>query len=129
MKRYINQRGQALITLLFFVIIGVTITSAAAIMIYVNSISGTNFQRGIIAYHIAQGGAENAKLRLLRDPSYTGAGEMITIGEGTAEVERSGTGPYVFTSTGRVGDFVRKVQFTAEYNNNLLEIIEEKEVF
>jgi hypothetical protein len=123
------QRGQALITLLFFTVIGVTVTTAAVVMILVNSISGEKFQEGMIAYQIAQSGAENAKLRFLRDPNYTGTGEIITIGSGTAVVDRSGTGPFIFTSTGTNGNFIRKIQFTADYSGNTLSITNQHELF
>src|ERR1700722_5696827 len=72
------ERGQALITLLFFAIVGITVTSAAVVMILVNSLSGTKQQQGDIAYDIAQSGAENGLIRLLRDPSYTG--ETLAVG-------------------------------------------------
>lgn len=122
-----KQRGQALITLLFFIIISISVTSAAVVMIMVNTLGGMKFQQGEIAYQTALSGAENAKLRLLRDTSYTG--EVLTIGDGTATIVVTGGSPYIITSTGRVGNFMRKVQVTATYNNNLLQASEPIEIY
>src|SRR3990167_8570329 len=71
------QSGQALITLIFFVLIAVVITSGAIIMIAVNSLSVGKFQEGSISYYSAESGIENAILRILRNPSYLG--ETLTI--------------------------------------------------
>lgn len=125
------QQGQALITLLFFIIISITVTSAAVVMVLVSSLSGMKFQQGELAYEIAQSGADNAVLRLLRNPSYTG--EVLPIGAGTATIQVTGTGsggdPFVITSTGTTGNFVRKIQISATYNNNLLTPSDPKEVY
>jgi hypothetical protein len=124
-------RGQALITLLFFTVIGITITSATIVMMYVNSISGTRLQEGEIAYQVAQSGVENGMIRLLRNPSYTG--ETLPVGSGSATITASGSGivsdPYIITSTGRVGNFIRKVEVRATYLNNLLQVQSQKEIF
>ncbi|HWY79798.1 MAG TPA: hypothetical protein VNW29_05580 [Candidatus Sulfotelmatobacter sp.] len=125
------EQGQALITLLFFTVIGITVTSAAVVMILVNSLSGTKQQQGDIAYNIAQSGAENGLLRLLRDPSYTG--ETVTVGSGTATISVSGTGstgnPYVILSKGVTGVFLREVQIMATYQNSLLTVTSRGEVY
>jgi hypothetical protein len=125
-------RGQALITLLFFMIIGLTVTSAAVVLMYVNAVSGSKQQDGETAYQAALSGAENAKLRVLRNPSYTGESNL-QIGSGSATIVVSGTGtspdPYIITSTGTKGNFVRKVQVQATYVNNFFSILSEKEMF
>lgn len=125
------ERGQALITLLFFAIVGITITSAAIVMILVNSLSGTKQQQGDIAYDVAQSGAENGLLRLIRDPTYTG--ETLPIGNGTATITVTGTGtsgnPYVILSKGTIGNFMREEQITATYQNSLLTVTSRQEVY
>ena len=122
-------RGQALITLLFFVIIAVTVTSAAAVIVMVNNLNATRFQQGTLAYEVAESGAENGLLRLLRNPNYTG--ETLTVGSGTATITVTGGGvnPYVITSKGQVGDYIRTVQITASYVNNILTATSEQEIF
>jgi len=126
-----NEKGQALITLLFFTIIGVTVTSAAIVMILLNSLSGMKQQQGEIAYEIAESGADNGLIRLLRNPAYTG--ETLPVGSGSATITVTGTGtsgsPYVILSKGTNGLFVREVQVTATYQNNLLTVSSRKEVY
>ncbi len=117
-----------MITLLFFTVIATTITSAAVIILIVNSLSGAKFQQGNIAYEVAQTGAENAKLRLLRDPSY--AGETLPVGNGNAVVTVTKNGNnYTILSVGTVGNFTRQVQVQATYNNSLFVITSQKEIF
>ena len=127
----ISSRGQALITLLFFTVIGVTVTSAAVVMILVNALSGTKQQQGEVAYEIAQSGIENGMIRLLRNPAYTG--ETLPVGSGSATVTITGSGssnnPYIILSKGTNGIFVREVQVTATYQNNLLTVTSRKEVY
>ena len=122
-------KGQALITLLFFSVIAITVTSTAVVVLVVNSQSGAKFQQGTIAYQIAKSGIEEAKLRFLRDPSYTGTVEPLIIDSGSVTIERSGSGPYTFISTGRIGNFVKKIQVVATYSANLLTVGEQEEVF
>ena len=121
-------KGQALITLLFFTVIAVTICSAAVTILMTNSLSGTKLQQGLIAYEIAKSGAENAKLQLLRNPDYTG--EVVTIGEGTATIQvNSDSGTFTIISTGQAGNFKRKAQVTATYSNYVLTFSTIKEVY
>lgn len=121
-------RGQALISLLFFSIIATNVAAAAVVIIVVNSLSGAKFQQGSIAYQIAQTGAENAKLRLLRDPNYSG--EILPVGAGNAEIQISKNGTqYTILSKGTIGNFMRQVQIVATYNNNLLTVTSQQEFF
>lgn len=125
-------KGQALVTLLFFMVIATTVTTAAILVIAVNSASGSKFQDGSVAYEIAQSGADNAVLRLLRDPSYSG--EILPVGSGSATVTLTGSGtaadPYIILSVGQIGNFIKKVQVRASYNSDQeLDIISQTEVF
>jgi hypothetical protein len=103
--------GQALITLLFYVIIILTITTAAVILIATNSLSATKLQEGELTYYIAEGGAENAILRVLRDPTYTGE-TNFAVGAGTADIVVTPGSTVTIVSTGKLGKFMRKVQVT-----------------
>jgi len=114
-KFKIKDTGQALITLLFFVLIALTITSAAIIIIITNSTSASKFQEGTLAYYAAESGVENALLRLLRDPNYTG--ETLAIGDTTAVATVSGNNPKTIVSVGQNGKFKRTVQAQMNYNN------------
>ncbi len=109
------QRGQALVTLLFFVLISLTITSGAIIIIITNSISASKFAEGTQAYYTAESGVENALLRLLRDPNY--AGETLVVGDGTAAITVTGTNPKTVVSVGQNGNLKRKVSAQMNYGN------------
>lgn len=111
----IKERGQALITLLFFVLISLTITTGAIIIIIANSLSVSRFQEGAIAYYAAESGIENALLRLLRDPSYTG--ETLVIGSSTSTVSVAGSNSKIITSVTQNGKYKRTVSVQMDYNN------------
>ncbi|HEX8932441.1 MAG TPA: hypothetical protein VF810_04760 [Patescibacteria group bacterium] len=122
------QKGQALISLLFFTVIATTITSAAVIILIVNSLNGAKFQQGNIAYEIAQTGIENAKLRLLRNPSY--AGETLPVGNGSVTITVTQNGNnYTILSKGTIGNFTRQIQLQATYNNSLFVVTPQQELF
>jgi hypothetical protein len=132
MKSKINEleKGQSLITLIFISIIGISIAMGATMLVFINSQSGLKYQQGELAYAIAQSGAENALLRLLRDPSYSG--ETMTVGSGTATVgvQSISSGNYIATSSGMLGNFTRKIQITAHYNSdNVLIMDSRKEIY
>ena len=122
-------RGEAMLTLLFFTVMAMTITAGAIIVLFSNSLSGTRFQQGSVAYQVAQSGAENAILRLLRDPAYVG--ETLPVGDGTATitVTNNGGGSYTIISEGKVGNFVRKIQVDETYSNNLFTETGRREVY
>ncbi len=113
-KFQIGNRGQALITLLFFVLISLTITSGAIIIIIANSISVSKSQEGTLAYYVAESGVENALLRLLRDPAYTG--ETLSVGDATVAITVTGTNPKIVIATSS-GNFKRTVQAQMNYNS------------
>ncbi len=123
----LRQSGQALVTLLLFIIISVTLTTAAIIVIVVNAKSVTKIDQANFSRTIAESGAENALLRLLRNSGYTG--ETMTLDGGTAviQVTMSGT-TYTITSVGSIGDFVHTVQITAETTNNTISVLTWKEI-
>lgn len=123
-----SQRGQALITLLFFVIIAVTITSAATIVIGVNSLSLTKLQEGSIAYYAAESGIENAILRAIRDPSYTG--ETLTLDNINVTITVSGVDPdpRTITVVNANGNFRRTIQAQVDYDSGYYTISGWKEI-
>ena len=121
-----SEGGQALITLLFFVLISLTITTGAIIIIIINSISASRFQEGTLAYYAAESGVENALLRLLRDPNYIG--ETLTVGAGTAVITVSGSNPKTVVVVGLNGNFKRTVSAQMDYNNGYYTFSNWKEI-
>ena len=132
MKKNINinhtyQKGQALVTLLFFVIIGITVITAAVSIVLTNSIAGSNLEQGIGALNVAESGVENALLRLDRDPTYTG--ETLSVGTGTATITVSGAGPVTILSVGKYYNSIRKIQAVATKSNYAFTVTSWKEVY
>ena len=115
-----KQSGQALITLLFFTIIAIMIAAVSISVISGGSLATGSIEQEESAYYIAESGAENAVLRLLRDPNYTG--ETLTIDGGSAQVVIAGNNPYIISSTGILGNIRRTIQVDVSYNNNVLSI-------
>ncbi len=121
-----KQCGQALITLLIFVVVATIITSGAIIMLFVNSLTANKLQQGVTAYYIAESGVENALLRLLRDPNYSG--ETMAVGSGSVTVSVTGGSEKVIASSGRTGNFIRKLEARTNFNNNIFTITSWTEV-
>jgi len=112
-KKY--ESGQALVMLLFFIMMGVTITTAAIFIIVGNSISATNVNEGEMARTLAETGAENALLQILRG-NYVKEGttlENIPLNGGEANVTITSTnGTATIDSVGTAGNYVKKVRVT-----------------
>ena len=122
------EAGQALVTLLVFTIVAITITSAAVVIILTNSVGTSKFEQGTNTYYSAESGAENALLRLLRDPNYTG--ETLPVGNASVIISVANTGStYTITSGATLGNFIRRVEVTATFVNNILTVTSWKEVF
>ena len=113
-----NKTGQALVTLLVFIAVATTITAAATTVTLINSQTTGKFAQGESALTIAQAGADNAILRILRDPNGTYTGEDLTVGGGTAKITVSGSSVKTITSEGKDGNFIRKIQVVGTFVNN-----------
>lgn len=122
--RYYN-RGQTLVTLLFFMVIAITIVSAGVIAIMINFINTSRQTNSEDAYYLAESGIENALIRLLRDPSYPG--ETLSLDGGTAQITVTGTDPLTVTSVGEKGDYMRKLTVTTTFTNSILTVLTWKE--
>lgn len=112
-----NKQGQTLLMLLVFMIIAITVTTAATSLILINSGNTQKMEGGEIAFNVAEAGIENGLLRLLRNPNYTG--ETLSLNEGVTTIVVTGTNPYTITSTGVNGNFSRVIQVIVNYNGNM----------
>jgi len=108
-----------MILLIFFVMTAVAITIAAIFMIIITSGSVADMQNGIEVGQLADSGAENALLKLERDPLYSGEVYIVVTGDTTKTID----------STVVMGDFTRKVEVLANFNNNVLSVTSWKEQF
>lgn len=116
-----------MILLIFFVLTAVAITISAISMMIITTGSVADAENGINVGQLADSGAENALLKLERDPNYTG--ETYPIGTSTVTIIVTGTTTKTIDSTVVSGDFTRKVEVLANYTNNVLTTTSWKEVF
>jgi len=115
-----NNNGQVLVTLLVFTVIAVAVTTTA-VSIMINITQSTSIMESrISASQAAEGAIENAILRLLRDPNYTG--ETLPVGDATVLITVTGSGPYIITAESELNTFVQTIQATVGYTNNRLTV-------
>jgi hypothetical protein len=127
-NKNLNQnKGQALISLIFFTMIGMAIATAAIIITLSSTIASSKFQSGTLTFSESESGAENAYLRLLRDPNYKG--ETMTINGATVIATVSGSTNITISSKATSGTFSRTVQVKLQYTNGKYVIQSWKEVF
>jgi hypothetical protein len=126
MKKINTSSGQALVMLLFITLMALTVIASAAVVVNGNISSASVNEQGNYAYSIAESGVEEALIRMLRDPNYSGSGATpMSMNDGTVMIVVSGG---VITSTGTYGKSVRKIQAQTVYNNNTLTISSWKEI-
>ena len=118
-----KEAGQAVISLIFFMTISMAIITAVVVIVLNSATSASNLEQGTMSYYGAESGAENALLRLIRDPNYTG--ETLSIDQGTVTIQVNGG---TITSTANVANSIRKIQVQTLYNNNVLTITSWNEI-
>lgn len=121
-----SNRGQTIILLLVFMIVALMVTTASVISMSVNIRATEKVQGGTNAFDLAESGAENAMVKLLRDINY--AGETLTLPQGVVEITVTGTNPKLVRSTSTIGDFQRTIEVTVDTGNNTLTVLSWKEV-
>lgn len=110
------EAGQTLITLVVFVAVMTTLTSALVIVAVTSMRTNSKFASSETALAAAEAGAEQAVLRVIRDPVYTG--ETMAAGNGTATISVSGTTTKTIISEGTVGSLHRRVQVVVTVGTN-----------
>lgn len=123
MKRF----GQVTIMLLIITLLLVTLTTAAVAIAISTMKDTTTFSQGENALVVAETGAENALLRLLRDPSYPGDA-ALPIGEGSATITVVGNTEKTIDSVGTVGSMVRRVQVIVNLVGGQLTVLSWREL-
>lgn len=122
-----NESGQALVTLLFFVLIATIYISAAVIILIVNSLSATNTMLGFSTSRLAEGAFEDTLLRLLRDPNY--AGGTFNLDGGNATVSVSAGNPRDVDVAVVSGNYFRRFEGQVQFNQTEMTILSWKETF
>ncbi len=121
-----KELGQTLVLLLIFIVVALTVMATTVSVIITNTQNASITEQSNNAVYIAESGIENATLRLLRDPSYTG--ETLSIDNGSAQVTVYGSDPYIVTSIGKSGLYIHTLQATIGYTDNILTILSWEEV-
>jgi hypothetical protein len=123
MRRLNSQKGQSLISLLFFMVIGITVIASATIILTTDILSASTQEQSAMSYYAAESGIEDALLRTLRNPTLTvstSSPYTITTSDGTASVSiqnsiSGGTITDTIVSTGISGSTTRKIQAVTGY--------------
>lgn len=117
-----SQQGQSLISLLFFMVIGITVIAAATIILTTDILAASTAEQSTMAYYAAEGGIEDALLRTLRNPTLDThlSPYLITTTDGTARVSitesvSGGTITDTIVSIGTNGSTARKIQAVTGY--------------
>ena len=121
-----NNKGQALITLLVFTVIALITTASALTVTLINAQTTQKYASAEETLTIAQSGAGNAILRLLRNPSYTG--ETLTVGNGTVTITVTGTTTKTIVAEGVSDNFRRKVQVVGTFANTVFSVTSWSEI-
>jgi hypothetical protein len=101
-------------------IIAITLVTTAVAVLVSNSLAVTKTESGIVAMDIAETGAENAIIQVLRNTNYLG--ETLTVGNGTAISTVSGTTTKTITTVGSIYGSSRTVQVVASLVNGVLTV-------
>lgn len=122
-----RQAGQSMVLLMFIVVTLVAISTSSIMMSIVNSGSVTALENGIEARQYADSGAENALLRLIRDPFYTG--ELYSIDDGEIEIIVTGQDQKTILVEASVGQSSKVVEVLTDYTDNVLSVTSWREIF
>lgn len=126
-KETMYVRGQALVVLLVFMTVAIIMTTMAVALLIINANAASHVEQGDMAAAIARSGAENAVLRLERNPAY--AGETLTVDGGSATVTVTGVSPLTITSVGIYNGFIRTAVVSASFVDTVLTVHSWQEVF
>ncbi|OGG08148.1 hypothetical protein A3D05_05420 [Candidatus Gottesmanbacteria bacterium RIFCSPHIGHO2_02_FULL_40_24] len=126
--RKINKysKGHALIVLIFFMVLAVTVIAASVALMIIAGSSTTYAVTSGRAKSLAETGAENALLRLLRNPGYTG--ETITIGDGEITVTVTGSSEKTIISSAKLSNQIKTIEALTAINNNVLSVLSWREL-
>lgn len=123
-------KGQAALTLIFFALVAMIITSAAVIAIVNNNLTQSKMEQSLKAYAAAETGTENALLKLLRQPAYQG--ETFAIDQNTTATVTiepiANSSQIIIISQGQSGQIGRQIKTIIDYNDNVLQIVSTDEI-
>lgn len=123
-------KGQAALTLIFFALVAMLVTSAAVMAIVGHNLTLSKMEQANSAYYTAETGIENALLRLLRQPDYQG--ETLIIDSQNRAIVTVESQPdlnrYAIISQGQSYQTSHQIKAIIDYNDNVLQIISIEEL-
>ena len=119
-NHYSSRSGQALVVLLVFMTVGIMVSYATTLLSVYAISAASSSEQNELALAVSESGMENALMRLLRDPSYTG--ETLTLPDGTATITVTGTTTKTVTSVGVSRNFKRTTVATVTYTNGIMSV-------
>lgn len=124
----INEEGSVLLVVMVIMLVASLVIAAAITLILSGSSSTTRVEVAQMAYQAAESGVDEAQLRLLRDPNFTGNVSNIPVGVSTADITVSSAWPKTIDSYGKYGGVIRHIRITATFNSGILTITALKEI-
>ena len=124
-----NQKGQALVSVL--IIITITILAASTAVVATNlSLTAGKESQSNKAYYSAETGAEEALVKLLRNPNYSGDNLNLNGAAVQISVQTPASAPNqrIIGSVAILDNIKRRVEVSASFTNNVLTVTSWKEV-
>jgi len=107
-----TQTGQALVLVLVVAAIVLTVSTVAIGVAISSSYSTLRQQNDLLTFAVAESGAEESLIRLLRNPNYSGGNLLVSGGNATITV--GGGQSLIVNSTGEQNNHQKKIQL--EFN-------------
>lgn len=120
-----KKSGQALTTLLIIMFVGLSVITSAVGLANINLTSTSGLLEANQALIIAENGAEDTLLKILRNPSYISG--TLPSSDGLATISVASTSPFIFVSRGNVGQHQRSIQVTINTNDGIMTVSSWKE--
>ena len=121
-----NSGGFALVILMFLMVLAVTVITAAVSLMILGSSSSTLLISGDSTKSIADSCIENAIIRLIRNPAYSG--ESLDINEGNCQITVTGLTDKTVSAQANYGNKKKRVEVNLNLNNNIISLISWKDV-
>jgi hypothetical protein len=122
-----HEQGTSLLVVIVLGVVGIMVVTMGLALSITATQSNATFIENKRALLIAESAAENALLRLLRDPSYTG--ETLTIDGGTATIGVTGTTNKIIDVSVTVGTTAKTLQVQTTEVNGITTVSSWNEVY
>lgn len=123
-----NDSGQILTSVLVFMAFGLSVVALSATLTVINIQNTAKLAQSEQATNYAEAGAEEAILRLIRDPAYSGGSLSLSM-DSVIGITVIGVGDSrTVTSTSTYNGFTKKVQAVVSLANNKVTLVSWKQI-